>query len=246
MSKGDQVKYYLLPVVFEGDLKKKVDSFNCMPLHRKSGSFWDSTANGDMDDVKKFIKDHYKLAQDYKCAYCQQKIEVSHNGTWDAEHIIPKDTHPQFMFEPRNLCVSCKDCNLIKLNKKVLKNTRRVTFPLLADDYLFCHPHFHLYSDHVNIIQEAGFYLPKTKQGVHLVEMCGLLRFVLKYADYDWDDEQICLQVHALGDELVATKAPEAKIAIMSMMKTLLDEGIRKAALAGIRARVERFASATV
>jgi len=236
---------FIMPVIYEGALKNKVDAFNKLPPEDKVGKYWESTDGGDMEDVKKYIKDHYKIAQGYRCPYCQQKLEVEHNGSWDAEHIIPKDTHPQFMFEPRNLCVSCKDCNLIKLNKRVLKNQKRVKFPDDPGDYLFCHPHYHLYSEHINIIEEAGFYLPKTKQGVHLVEICGLLRFVLKYADCDWDDEQICLQVYSLGDELINTKAPEAKIAIMSMMKTLLDDGIRKAALAGIKARVERFAAAS-
>lgn len=242
MAKVPPPECFLMPVVYVGNLKEKVESFNKLPLSSKKGKLWDSTDDGDMEDVKKFIKDHYKIAQNYRCPYCQQKIEVEHNGSWDAEHIIPKDTHPQFMFEPRNLCVSCKDCNLIKLNKRVLKNQKRVTFPDAADDYLFCHPHYHSYFDHVNIIEEAGFYLPKTRHGVHLVEICGLLRFVLKYADCEWDDDQICLQVQSLGDELVSTKEPEARIAIMSMMKTLLDDGIRKATYAGIKARVERFA----
>lgn len=244
MAKLGAYGSYLTPVAYNGELKDKVDDFNSLPLKSKAGSFWDATEDGDMTDVKKYIKDHYKLAQDYRCPYCQQKIEVEHNGTWDAEHIIPKDSHPQFMFEPRNLCVSCKDCNLIKLNKRVLINQKRIRFPNRAEDYLFCHPHFHVYSEHIKIIHEAGFYLPRTPEGIQLVEICGLLRFVLKYAGCEWDHEQISLQVQALGNELVDEKIPESRIAIMSMMRTLLDEGLRKATLARINARVERFASA--
>ena len=234
---------FLTPVEYKGVIKAKVDAFNKQPKELMTGSLWGATAGGDMEDVKKFIKDHYKVAQDYKCSYCQQRIEVNHNGAWDAEHIIPKDSHPQFMFEPRNLCISCKDCNLIKLNKPVLKNKTRSTFADSPDDYLICHPHFHEYSQHINIIQEAGFYLPRTPVGVMLVEVCGLLRFVLKYADCEWDSEQLAIQIHSLGGELISA-APSARFAIMAMMRTLLDEGLRKAALLAISARVDKFAAA--
>lgn len=235
---------YLTPVIYTLVMKEKIGEFEAIPYKLKKGSYWDATDDGDMEDVKKHIKDHYKVVQDYRCPYCQQKIEVDHNGSWDAEHIIPKDTHPQFMFEPRNLCISCKDCNLIKRNKRVLKNQKRIRFPNRSADYLFCHPHFHIYSDHVNIIEEAGFYLPKTPEGIYLVEMCGLLRFVLKYAECEWDNDQISLQVHKLGGELINAKTPEVKVMLMTMMRTLLDDGLRKAAIAGLKARIERFQAA--
>lgn len=231
---------YITPVVYRGEIKDKVDAYDNLPLKIKAGNFWDSTEDGEMADVKKVIKDHYKLAQDYTCPYCLQRVEVDHNGAWDAEHIIPKDTHPQFMFEPRNLCISCKDCNLIKLNRNVLKNKKRIRFPNRPEDYAFCHPHFHIYAEHITVIEKAGFYLPRTKEGIQLVEICGLLRFVLKYAECEWTDEELCMQIRDLGEELFNEPLAESKVLIMSMMKTLLDDGLRKAALSRINARVLR------
>lgn len=231
----------LAPVNYVDAIKIKVDSFNALPRSEQSGSYWGATESGDMSDVKKFIKDHYKAAQDYRCPYCYQKIVVEHNGSWDAEHIIPKDMYPQFMFEPRNLCVSCRDCNLIKLNKNVLRNKDRVTFPVDPDDYIMPHPHFHVYAEHVKIIKEAGFYLPITDKGRMLIEMCGLLRFVLKFANYECGDDQMGLLMVKFGTQLSNVDTEVERIAIMSIVKTLVDEGLRKSALA----QIERLTSET-
>ncbi|EKY3267942.1 HNH endonuclease, partial [Cronobacter sakazakii] len=95
-----------------------ISTFKSLTAEEKE-NYWDMKGNKDLDAIKKHIKDYYLIVQDYKCPYCQQKIIVTHNGAWDTEHIIPKDTHPDFMFEPQNLCVSCKDCNGEKSNKNI-------------------------------------------------------------------------------------------------------------------------------
>lgn len=229
---------FVTPVSYTDSIKDKVDFFNGLPRSQKVGTYWDNTEDGDLADVKKAIKDHYKVAQDYHCPYCRQRMEVDHNGAWDAEHIIPKDSHPQFMFEPLNLCVSCKDCNLIKLNKRVLKNQKRITFPNRAGDYVFCHPNFHNYSDHVRVIKVAGFYLPRTEEGKNLIEICGLLRFVLKYSEYDCQDDTVGVAMVELGTALMNSETAVEKIALMAMMKNLVDEGLRKSTASHIRSRV--------
>lgn len=229
---------FIVPISYTGCIKDKVDLFNNLPRSQKIGSYWDNTDDGDLGDVKKAIKDHYKVAQDYYCPYCRQRMEVDHNGAWDAEHIIPKDSHPQFMFEPLNLCVSCKDCNLIKLNKRVLKNQKRITFPNRSADYIFCHPNLHNYSDHVRVIRVAGFYLPRTEEGKNLIEICGLLRFVLKYAEYDCQDDTVGVAMVELGTALMNSETAVEKITLLAMMKNLVDEGLRKSTASHIRSRV--------
>lgn len=229
----------LVPVKYEGAIKVKVDHFNALPRSEQSGAYWGATDSGNMADVKKFIKDHYKVAQEYRCPYCYQRIVVEHNGSWDAEHIIPKDMYPQFMFEPRNLCVSCRDCNIIKLNKNVLRNKDRISFPVDPDDYIMPHPHFHVYTDHIKVIKEAAFYLPKTDKGRMLIEICGLLRFVLKFANYECGDDGTGMLMVELGTQLSNADSEVERIAIMSTIKTLVDEGLRKSALA----QIERITS---
>ena len=117
-------------VIYSGsNLAPKVNTYNSLPRSEQLASYWDKTHDDELSDLKESIKDHYIKAQDYTCPYCKQRMEVEHKATWDAEHIIPKATHPNFMFAAQNLCVSCKDCNGAKGNKNVLKNPERVTFP---------------------------------------------------------------------------------------------------------------------
>ena len=113
-------EYYAFPEVrYTEPSAKFVDAFSYSL--EKTGNYWDGDEKA-LVSVKKEIKDHYLHVQDYRCAYCRQRMEVKHNGMWDTEHIINKDEYPAFMFEPRNLCVCCKDCNTIKGRKGVLKN----------------------------------------------------------------------------------------------------------------------------
>lgn len=237
---SENCKAFLPPVPYSPTSLEKIKSFNNLPASQKIGSYWDNLDDTLLSDLKKEIKQHYLAAQDFRCAYCKQRLEVKHGGTWDTDHIIPKDSHPQFMFEPENLCVSCKDCNSIKSNKAVLKRQNRKRFTRTGNDYLICHPHFHNYEAHIRVIREASLYLPKTPEGIKLIEICGLLRFILKFANHDYNDENIGAQVLEISTELAACRDPSEKLVLMNIIRTLVDEGLRKAALAAIKSRTAK------
>lgn len=213
-----------------------LETFKALSDIEKKG-FWDNTHGGEsaLTRLKGRIKDHYVLAQDYTCPYCQQRNEVTHLGVWDAEHIIPKDTHPQFMFEAQNLCVSCKDCNGEKLSQNILKNPGRKTFPTASDDYLISHPHFDIYHDHIKIISAAGYYLPRTDKGRKTVEICGLLRFLYKFAGQgELGSAEIAKELGELHSELLVTKDIQRQHAILSLIAEIAEAGA-KARLAMMR-----------
>lgn len=81
------------------------------------------------------------------------------------------------------------------------------------------------------MIGEAVLYLPRTKKGQALIEMCGLLRFVYGFADYEISDLNFGTKVVALGTELQNAQSAFEQIAIAQILKTMLDEGLRGAAL---------------
>lgn len=83
---------------------------------------------------------------------------------WDIEHIVSKDKKVQFMFEPRNLCVACKNCNGAKGSKEVLVNPNRIRFPSSSQNYKIIHPHFDTYHEHINAIVPGDFYRPLRKK----------------------------------------------------------------------------------
>ncbi len=51
---------------------------------------------------------------DSRCEYCHYPQEIS-NGVLDLEHIVPESLGGEF--EPDNLALSCRHCNLHKLAK---------------------------------------------------------------------------------------------------------------------------------
>jgi len=216
------------PIVYVGMAKLKVEEFNSLNCELEIKGYWNKTHDGDLVELKKIIKDYYLSAQDYRCPYCRQRIVVDHNAAWDAEHIIPKDTHPRFMFVPQNLCVTCKDCNTIKSNKKVLVNQDRKTFPTESGDYLIYHPYFDVYSKHITIVAEAGYYLPKTDKGRLLVEVCGLLRFLYQFADFESSDVSIKVKMSNLQRQLMETDDPMVEHFIYGCIGRLVEEGQRK------------------
>lgn len=222
----DEDVYYAFPQVQYSETSKEfVASFH--ELSEKKGSFWDGDEKA-LTEIKKEIKDHYLHVQSYRCAYCRQRMVVKHNGMWDTEHIVNKDEFPSFMFEPRNLCVSCKDCNTHKGKKGVLKNKKRKTYPGSANDYTFCHPHYHAYSDHVRIIKEAMLYLPITDEGREMIEICGLLRFVYKFAGYGCVENNVPATLIKLGHELQEAKTSYEQIALMTIVQKLMYDNINK------------------
>ncbi|QXZ20851.1 HNH endonuclease [Lelliottia amnigena] len=188
-------------------------------------SYWDTKGNKELDAIKKHIKDYYLISQDYKCPYCQQKIIVAHNGAWDTEHIIPKDTHPDLMFEPQNLCVSCKDCNGEKSNKNILKNRKAIRLPKQSKNYIITHPHFDNYDDHIKIIDSSLYFLPKTDKGRKTVEICGLLRFVYKYSNYENVDLAIKQGISKFTQALLDTSDPAEEQIYLSFIEDLTKQG---------------------
>lgn len=133
--------------------------------------------NVEFNGIRGVIKNHYKVEQGYKCPYCAVVYPVAHGMVWDIEHIVAKDKKVQFMFEPRNLCVACKDCNGAKSSKEVLVNPTRVRFPTNSGDYKIVHPHFDDYGEHISAVVPGEFYRPLTEKGEFTIITCRLLRF---------------------------------------------------------------------
>lgn len=151
-------------------------------LKQPNDSLWESKEL-DITSIKDFIKEYYIKEQDYICAYCQQSFKVNHKMTWDTEHILPKKDYPKFMFEPLNLCISCKDCNGFKGNKNVStlnKKSKNYLKKEETDKVLIFHPHFDIYEKHLRKIQIGNLmhFIPRTLKGIKTINVCSLDRFI--------------------------------------------------------------------
>lgn len=136
--------------------------------------------DGDLEHVRCEIRDYYRVEQRLKCAYCREPVGSRSAANATVEHILPKSCYTQFMFEPKNLCVVCADCNEFKSNREALADppvTRNPirTYPTDPNKYRIFHPHFDEYQDH--ILKVKFLYFEKSKKGGYTIYVCNLNRF---------------------------------------------------------------------
>lgn len=175
----------MTPVKYSAGSVTLVQNYEALPAASKTASYWSEAV---VSGVRKEIKDHYIREQSYRCCYCQHVIDSPNNAVWDAEHVISRSARPEFMFEPLNLAVACKDCNLAKLEENVLKNPKRKTFPKKSDDYLIVHPHFDDYDDHIlwfgPVVSPTGIGSGK---GTATIVTCKLYRYAARNGNLKGD-----------------------------------------------------------
>lgn len=141
-----------------------------------NAGYWGEQPDADKDFFKSFkseIKDHYLFAQGMRCCYCSFEL-ANDQSTFDADHILDKSTHPQFMFELNNLAAACKPCNRAKSNKTALnQNAVDDVVPVDSASYRIVHPHLdewgtHLEFDDLNRIVPSG----GSQKGKKTIEVC--------------------------------------------------------------------------
>ena len=136
--------------------------------------------------VRSFLRQHYREEQSSLCAYCQGDISIRSASNAHIEHIAPKSLYQQFMFEAKNLCVICADCNEIKKNQEVINNVPNTIIPLQngigrrqyprsTNVFLIIHPHFDEWEDH--LIKFGHQYVSKTDKGAFTIFVCNLNRY---------------------------------------------------------------------
>lgn len=138
--------------------------------------------------LKELLKPELRRRQSDRCCYCRRILRFD-KGPVEIEHIVNKARNGEnahFTFEPRNLALSCKDCNNGKGQKKVLrvKLAARGPYPTAAASFLWVHPYLHSYSDHI-LIHEAWVYEAKggSPEGAAVITKCNLAEL--------WDKERL-------------------------------------------------------
>lgn len=182
-----------------------------------------SWSDKDLNNLKLTIKNHYLDSQNYTCPYCRQQIKSGHSRNWDIEHIIPRSTQPNFMFEPLNLCMSCVECNSAKSDKKVTNSNAKLKYPNKSTSYLIVHPHLDTYSDNILVIKEGFYYVALKPKGERTIELCKLNRFYKfsKFGQSVDDDERIFL----LSEKLKRTEDEKMKKEIRKNIAALAING---------------------
>ncbi|CRM31279.1 HNH endonuclease [Pseudomonas sp. 58 R 3] len=140
----------------------------------------------DLEGVRCEIRDYYRNVQRLQCVYCLGAVAVRSAAGAPVEHIVPKSQYLNFMFEPKNLCVVCPDCNEYKSKKEVFDPilvAPRVNYPLMSRAFRIVHPHFDEYGDH--ILKSNRVYVGCTDKGGYTVYICNLNRFFTRFGRCD-------------------------------------------------------------
>ncbi|HAT2179298.1 HNH endonuclease [Raoultella planticola] len=184
----------------------KDDELNTISeLQKKKLSSEEMWKDASVQAIKSNIKRHYIAEQEQKCAYCKLNFRTNHGMVWDTDHIIDKNSFPQWTFEPLNLCISCKDCNQAKGISPVTKSVNYKLFPNKKNNYCIVHAHFDNYEDHIEVAVPGLTYRYKTDKGRETISVCGLLRYHKEAGRTDIDPTLQAV-LHFAGDK----QTPEA------------------------------------
>ncbi len=206
------------PARCDAQLKKIIDSVKARnDFDHKSWSC------DELLPVRSFIRGHYRNEQRGACAYCKNPISTQAAGNAHIEHIVPKSLHLAFMFEEKNLCVICADCNEIKKNQETLNElpdtltlrpdgTKRRQYPRSPGAFFIVHPHFDKWDRH---IEKFGHrYIDRTTKGSFTISACKLNRFF--HNNFDVDDNYIeDDQLHEMMSQWMDARSSVRRTAVL-------------------------------
>ena len=164
------------PVAYDGTVDLIVQSYSSDPTRP---NYW---SQPEVAAIRQTVKAHYIVQQLHRCCYCEQPILSDNARMWDVEHIVPRSRRPEFMFEPRNLAVSCPDCNSAKSESETMFNPRLQRYPARSEAFKIVHPHFDEYS--VHIARLGIVFMPLTDKGRWTLYHCNLLRYVQNHLNW--------------------------------------------------------------
>jgi hypothetical protein len=111
----------------------------------EGGDIW---ANNRLDPLKRKFKDYYREKLNEQCCYCRKNTVGEFNMVLDIEHVLPKSKFERYMFNPLNLSMSCKRCNMNIKKEDISFLTDEDTIhnsPFVSESYQFIHPNLDSY-----------------------------------------------------------------------------------------------------
>lgn len=117
--------------------------------------------------LKKHLrKEHYKI-QKRRCVYCRRQLNpVGINEHID--HIVARSLRVGWMFKPRNLVLSCYQCNTQKSAAPVLKRNNYKRLPRRKQHYTLYNPYVHRWHEHFEI-EDSIFIKARSKIGENTI-----------------------------------------------------------------------------
>lgn len=119
---------------------------------------WDDLDDKPLNKIKDNIRKFYRSLQENKCYYCKKYLSMRTASDCQIEHILPKSSFINFMFESKNLCLICADCNQYKGAEidRIIDNEKIIRYPSISNRFKIVHPAYDCYKDYIKV--EGKFY----------------------------------------------------------------------------------------
>ncbi len=129
---------------------------------------------------KENIRNHLKLQQYGRCAFCRCVISVG-TGYANLEHLISKADYPQFKTLPENLVYCCWQCNSSKIKRNTINNPvaskASQEFPISSIGFIIINPYLDKYEDHIDFFDDIIISAkPGSVKGANTIEFYKLAR----------------------------------------------------------------------
>lgn len=178
----------------------------------------------ELQNLRIYIRDHYRREQKSKCAYCKKDVSTISALNCHVEHIAPKSQYEIYMFIPRNLCVACADCNQIKNEKDTIhplpNGVPRKRYPNSSSAFKIVHPHYDTYEEHIDIFKDR-WYIDITDKGHFTIGACKLNQ---RSAEYGYDEPNELIELAEALTEAKRNKQNALVTIIKKRIRELLDE----------------------
>lgn len=133
---------------------RKIDIAKLKSYHVMIEDDWSLS---EFSSLKRYVRySHYKI-QKRKCAYCRRTLNpLGINEHLD--HLVARSIKARWMFKPRNLVLSCYQCNTQKSASSIIApGVGLKRLPKKSSNYVLFNPYVHNWSDHFEI--EDGIFL---------------------------------------------------------------------------------------
>jgi len=176
--------------------------------------------------LRSAIRRFYRSEQVGICSYCRGQVSISSAANCHVEHIVPKSLYIDFIFEEKNFCVICADCNTIKRDQEttgdvpdtVVNGKKRKQYPRSSNAFHIVHPHFDNWNDHIELFEV--FYVDKTAKGHFTIGACVLNR---RLREFGWEKEITdYVQFTELATKLLDSKNPIEQMDVLKKFRRLL------------------------
>lgn len=178
----------------------------------------DNNMKSAFKSAKTKIKSFHMQRHKELCCYCRTNLGGTGPYLSDREHVLPKskDQYKPFIFAMWNIGVSCKRCNMEYKRKNVdfVVNRNDPAFFQLSENYLFVHPNFDYWLDHLN------------RKDVQVDDAIMVTLWSNKTAkgDFTYDYFKLGTLQRNTFDQAQGRSTPDAKTEAGAMLRALAEE----------------------